>query len=219
MFSRRFLVLVLCPLLFAGLSACGPSASPSGLQPPSHLIIGVAPFTQPEQAVQLLAGYVPEQQQKAPADLLYALDDQFAEALSATGRGYVFLPRTALDGPMAEDDRGRRSALATWVDRAHRAGVDLLIVPQLIDWRERVGGSAGVVTPAAVMTDIFLIDVRNAGDGNGATLQRSHYSEEQKALSSNLLSMGTFLQRGGRWVTARDLAGEAMARAIREFGL
>ena len=32
-------------------------------------------------------------------------------------------------------------------------GVDLLIVPQILDWRERAGSSAGVKTSAAVTID------------------------------------------------------------------
>lgn len=210
----RSLMLLLCGLwLLAGCQSSSVQA-PAPLPLPD-LTVGVAPFTQPVQSTQLLAGYVPEQQGHVPAEELQKLDELLADKLAATGRRYTFLPPSAADGPLQQDGQGRRSALATWMQQAREAGVDILLVPQIIDWRERVGGTAGVVTPAAVTADFFLIDAREPG----ALLQRSHYAVEQQALSNNLLSMGAFLKRKGKWITAEELTGEAMAKAIKEFGL
>ena len=93
--------------------------------------------------------------------------------------------------------------------------MDLLIVPMVIDWHEREGSNAGVTTSAAITTDIFLIDTR----GQGNLLQRSFYREKQTGLASNLLNITTFAKRGARWVTAEELAQEAMQKALQEFGL
>lgn len=208
----RPLLFLFCGLLL--LSACQSSVQAPPMPLPD-LTVGVAPFTQPTGATELLAGFVPEQQGRIADDALLTLDDMLSGKLAATGRQYVFLPHSAAAGPLLQDAQGRRSALATWAQRAREAGVDILLVPQIIDWRERVGGTAGVVTPAAVTVDFFLVDARE----QGALLQRSHYAVEQQALANNLLSMKSFVQRKGKWVTAEDLTGEGMDRAIKEFGL
>lgn len=208
----RSLLMALCGLLL--LSACQSQVQAPPLPLPD-LTVGVAPFTQPTQATELLAGFVPEQQGRVPAETLSGLDDALAARLGATGRQYVFLPRDAVEGPLLQDDQGRRSALATWVQRARAAGVDVLLVPQVLDWRERVGGTAGVITPAAVAADYFLIDTRDGG----SLLQRSHYAVQQQSLASNLLGVKAFFQRKGQWVTAEQLAAESMDKAVKELGL
>jgi len=228
MIHRFFLGLV----VVMALVACQPATNAPEPLPLPDLVIGVAPFTQPIQVADLLAGYIPEQQYRVDAATLAALDEQFAAVLAGTGREYRFLSRAVAEEPMTVDVRGRRGALITWINRARLAGVDLLIVPQLIDWRERDGGPTGVISPAAVMTDIFLIDAREPVEGpssedsgaeedrrGSALLQRSHYAEEQQALAENLFSVGAFFKRKGQWVTASELAGEAMNRAVEEFGL
>ena len=83
----------------------------------------------------------------------------------------------------------------------------------------------GVTTPASVNMDIFLLDTRDAaartlpGGGELPVVQRSHYAETQEALTSNLLGIGDFFKRKGKWVTAEDLCGEGMDKAILELGL
>lgn len=208
----RSLFLALCGLML--LSACQSQVQTPPLPLPD-LTVGVAPFTQPSQATELLAGFIPEAQTRVPAETLPELDDALAATLSATGRRYVFLPRDAADGPLLQDAQGRRSALATWVQRARAAGVDVLLVPQVLDWHERVGGTAGVITPAAVAIDYFLVDARDGG----VLLQRSHYAVQQQSLASNLLGVKAFFQRKGQWVTAGQLAAESMDKAIKELGL
>lgn len=209
-FAPRFL----CAAVLALLSACQSQIEAPPLPLPD-LRVGIAPFTQPTQATELLAGFVPEAQGRIPAEAAQELDDTLAVRLENTGRRYSFLPPGAVQGPLLEDGQGRRSALATWVQRAREADVDVLLVPQVIDWRERVGGEAGVVSPAAVVIDYFLVDARN----DGALLQRSHYAVRQQALAENLLTIKDFFQRGGKWVSAAELAGESMDKAIRELGL
>lgn len=211
-FSRS-LAMALCGLCLVVLAACRTSTPPAPLPLPD-LSIGLAPFTQPVRATQLMAGFIPEVQGLATADERLTLDGMLEDRITATGRPFTMVSLSALSGD-AQEPQGRRSALAMWVQLARDAGVDLLIVPQVIDWKQRNGGPAGVVSPAGVTVDFFLVDAR----GEGALLQRSHYAVVQTALSDNLLTMRSFFQRGGRWVTAEDLSGEGMDRAIREFGL
>lgn len=206
---------LLCGCCLLLLSACQ-STTQAPAVPLPDLLVGVASFTQPTRTVELLAGYVPIAQNTVQQETLYSLDTKLREMLGSTKRSYVFLTHPKNEALQAsQDSQGRRSALSMWVQEAKAAGVDILLVPQVVDWRERVGGAGGVVTPAAVMVDFFLIDAR----GEGALLQRSHFAEEQSSLSSNLLSMGSFFKRKGQWVSAEELSMEGMARAIQEFGL
>ena len=79
---------------------------------------------------------------------------------------------------------------------------------------ERDGGEAGVVKPAAIVMDMFLINVQS-----GTLLGRSHYDEIQAPLAANLLESGKFFSRGGKWVLATELAKEGMQKAVKELGL
>lgn len=196
--------------LFA-LTACQQAKAP--VTPLPELRVGVAPFTQPTSATDLLAGFIPDDQGRVPLDSLGQLDNLMAEAMRSTNRTYTPIGIQAI-APSAGLSN-RQSALDRWVTIGRKAGVDLLIVPMVINWHQRDGGAAGVRTSAEVMSDIFLIDVR----GDGSLVQRSHFNEKQVNLASNLLNLGTFINRGGRWLTAEELTQEAIARALREFGL
>lgn len=46
-----------------------------------------------------------------------------------------------------------------------------------------------------------------------------HYDYQQQALSDNILELDKFLKRKGQWVTASDLAGEAIAKGVKDLGL
>ena len=81
--------------------------------------------------------------------------------------------------------------------------------------QERVGGEAGAVSAAAVNEDFYLIDARKPE----ALLQRSHFAEEQQSLVNDLTQIGSFFRRGGKWVSALELAGEGMDKAVEEIGL
>ncbi len=206
-------ILAVCGLILSlcALTACQQAKSP--VTPLPELRIGVAPFTQPSATTELLAGFIPEVQGAIPTDSLAQLDSYLADALRGTTRTYSFIgmPATKL-----EKTGGRSlSALARWVEIGRKEGVDLLIVPMVINWQQRDGGNMGVRTSAEVMSDIFLIDVR----GEGNLVKRSHFNEKQISLTDNMLNLGTFVRRGGRWLTAEELTQEAIARAVREFGL
>ena len=206
--------------IFLGLGLLTACASPihKAQTPLPELSIGVASFFQPTSDLELMAGYIPDKQGKIDHSALLRLDTDFRTALAQTSRSYRYLDPI----PLREEQKagrserpGRSSALAHWLHIGKKAGVDLLIVPMVIDWHEREGGDAGVTTSAAVTTDMFLIDTR----GQGNLLQRSFYREKQIGLANNILNITTFVKRGGRWVTAEELAQEAMQKAIQEFGL
>jgi hypothetical protein len=62
--------------------------------------------------------------------------------------------------------------------------------------------------------DTYVIDVKGE-----SLISRSHYDTTQSALAANLLELGSFIKRSGKWVLASELAEEGMAKAIKELGL
>ncbi|MCQ2444112.1 MAG: nucleoid-structuring protein H-NS [Mailhella sp.] len=210
----RFRYLVLTAAAIAMLAGCQKKSEPELLIAPG-LTVAVAPYTQPTQTADLLSGFIPEGQRKISAEALASLDEAFRGKLDHKGRRYVMLRLSDIQGDMARDSRGRRSALVTWAERARRAGADMIVVPQAIEIRELVGSKAGAVTSASVNEDFYLIDAREPA----ALLRRSHFAEEQKALSEDLTKIGKFFKRGGGWLTAGELAAEGMDKAVEAFGL
>jgi len=187
-------------------------------EPLPPLSIGVVNFSQPTSDLELMAGYLPDNQGMIDPHTLMRLDADFRAALDKTGRSYKYLGAVSPHGEQKSSSFerfGSGNALHYWIGVGKKADVDFLIVPMLIDWREREGGEAGVTVSAAVTVDIFLIDARDQGN----LLQRSFYREKQVSLASNILNISTFIKRRGKWVTAEDLAQEAMQKAIQEFGL
>jgi len=83
--------------------------------------------------------------------------------------------------------------------------VDAVLMGYLFRFRERVGKSYAIESPASVAFSLFLIDM-----DDGQIVWHSRYEETQEALFSNLLTLGKFIKRKARWVTARELASEAL---------
>ena len=208
---RHLFLAVLC---FALISGCQKAEESSRFIMPD-VVVAIAPFTQPTQTSELLSGFIPEGQKEITDKKLAELDALFHSKLHSDKHKLVFLSQADIDSPMAKDERGRRNALVTWAERAARAGADMIVVPQVIELQERVGGEAGVISAASVNEDFYLIDARKPY----ALLQRSHFSEEQQSLASDITKIGTFFRRGGKWVSDLELAAEGMDKAVEELGL
>ncbi len=213
-YRNRFLFLAAC-LATSLLVAC---AKPQKAPPLPEVSIGVAAFTQPMQTADLLAGFLPEDTPRVNDLTKTELDAIFSDVLlKKTSRRYVDVSRYALcrdAEPAVKSSTGRTAAMHYWTAVGRCMNVDFLLVPHIIEFRERDGGEAGVISPAKVLMDIFLIDTRNS-----VLIGRSHYDETQHALSENLLEAGKFVSRGGKWVTAGQLAREGMEKAVEELGL
>lgn len=201
--------LLALPLVFGGCAKQKPAFAPS-----SSVRIGVAGFYQPLNSSQLLAGYMPEEAELVDQKIFPQLDYDFETMLREhTDREFAGAD-AAYQCLAAQRGRENAPAFALWLNVGRCMKVNLLLVPQVLSWRERQGGDLGVSVPAAVTLDFFLLDVDNQ-----TLIARSRYDEAQAALASNLLDFGKFIRRGGRWVTANELAQEGMYKAIREFGL
>ncbi len=190
--------------------------------PPRDLTVAktmaVAPFANPQRASELLSGCDPSMCNIVKPEVMLNLNETLAAELTAQGRAFV--PRSAVRGcqevAKVEDLPGspQAQALQYWIGVGKCVDVDYLLVPQLMFYRERVGGDWGVSEPASVIMYVYLLDVKNGG-----IARRFSFDESQSALSSNLLDAGTFFKRGGKWITAEQMSTEAIKEAVRELGL
>lgn len=213
---RSSILAIVLALSLVTLTACQQAQRPTPLLP--DLKVGVIGATQPMGTSDLLAGFIPEQRELASEKALLTFNEGLAKVLaekSQSKRRYAFVPAPAGVDPSEPRTAGRVTVLHYWVDFAKQMGFDMIIVPQILDWHEREGSAAGAVSSAAVDINFYLIDAR----GEGELLDRSHFSEKQIGLANNLLSIDTFFKRGGKWLTAEQLAEEGMVKMIQEFGL
>ena len=211
--SSRVAVLAFA-LAFICLSGC---ASPRQGPELPEVNIGVAEFSQPRSTMDMLAGYMAENAPRVPEKSMTALDMTLYNVLTTETKRSFAPADTFLecrDAKAPGQTTGRVAALKHWVAVGNCMKVDFLLVPQIIELHEREGGEAGVTRPAGVIMDLFMVDVKNA-----VLTSRSHFDETQAALSENLLETGKFLSRGGKWITATELAREGMVKAIKDLGL
>lgn len=215
--SKPLISLVMAAVMIAlFLAGCSRQQQAPMKTQPSNVSVGIARFTQPMNTADLLAGTLPEDYPAINPAVLLELDQVFDATLSeALARPFVHSNVSiACEQGLRDANQGINSAMRYWVAVGKCMDVDLILVPMLMRWEERDGGRAGVVRPASVTLDFFLIDTRDS-----TLVSRTRYDETQAALTDNLLDINKFVRRGGRWVTATDLAREGMNRAIKSMGL
>jgi hypothetical protein len=131
--------------------------------------------------------------------------DTAFDILSASDPASV--PEGVADSP---GDEGNRLEQLSQYGR--RLGADAVFAGHVYRFQERVGAGFSAQSPASVAFDIYLIDCRQP-----RVLWSAFYSYTQEALSENLGGMGNFFRRGGRWVTAEELAVAAMEDIFADF--
>lgn len=195
-------------------------ASASGDAPASAVAFldkkfAVLPFAIPATDADLLAGYLPAARhvpEVAPVHLDAALEQ---DLLSAKQQ---IVPAKMAAGCVKSaprgDESGRLGTLHTYVNIGKCAGADYVVVPMVIDWRERQGSEIGATKPASVNFVLYLIDVRT-----GAMVRNFHFDETQQSLVANILDAKKFVSRNGRWLSAMELAQEGLKKGIAELGL
>ncbi len=199
--------LLLLMVIFVTLTACSTTQNKPALLLETGGTLALAPYTQPVTTRELMAGYIPEVTVPATLEDMAKLDENLVLLLESRNIAYSLLPGLE---PLASS----QTPLEAWVALGTQKNVDYILAPYVLYFRERQGGGAGVITPASVMLDFYFIDVQN-----GRLLRRSHFTEEQQSLSENILTIGTFFKRGGKWLSAQELAIDGADRALTEFGL
>jgi hypothetical protein len=106
-------------------------------------------------------------------------------------------------------DWPRRKLLAR---TGQRLGADAIMVGHVYRFQERSGGGAASASPSSVAFDLYLIDCQRE-----RVLWSAFYDYTQEALTDNLGGIGNFFRRGGRWVTAEELATMALGDIFKDF--
>ena len=87
---------------------------------------------------------------------------------------------------------------------------DTVLSGYIYIFRDKTGGSYGVEKPAQVALEMVLIRV----DSGRIVWQRS-FKETQKSLSEDLTKLKTFVKRGGRWISAREMGTSALKEMLK----
>lgn len=200
------------------LLACAPLAT----QPPSAMpdgVLAVAGFSQPSQNWEYLSSFRPQAQPRLDPDALAELDDMLHQTFKDEP-GRIILgsdvtrqcQELVLSKTKAEGQG--MAGLRYWLGVGQCVPADYLLVPQILEWRDRVGGQWGVNEPAKVTFELTLLDVARQ-----RVAQRYHFEESQVSLSEDLLKAKTFFRRGGKWLTTRQLVQDGLREGLRELGL
>jgi hypothetical protein len=81
----------------------------------------------------------------------------------------------------------------------------VVLAGYLYTFEDRRGGDYGVESPASIAFELVLIQV-----STGQLIWRKRYDEQQQPLSNNLMAIGRFFKRKGRWVAALEMARQAI---------
>lgn len=217
---KRFVTLLLvCVMVLPALIGCQSKSDIVKLPRPVGTV-AIAGFTNPVFNWELLAGYLPQEGKPVSSDILQQLDAKMVGVLSrhgVTGYARPAITRQCQEIEVFENMGSRReAAFAYWVKVGECMTADYILVPQIIFWQNLRGMQKANfnIQPASVIIDLYLIDVNNK-----RIVRRFHYDETQQPLTENMLEAGTFFKRGGKWVTAMELADEALENGLMELGL
>lgn len=211
-----FALCAVCALLV--LASCNRSTRVKAEPLDANINIAAAPFTQAEDNSDLIFGVVPPKSQMLTDETLDYLDGVMTSRLAKTPSGGSYPGSEATEAcalsttPQPRGTRGR--ALDYWSRVGQCADVDYLLVPVVSYWSEREGGELGSPKPASVVLDFFVVDVKEV-----SVIDTFRYEEQQVALAENLLTVDKFVKRGGKFLTARQLAAEGITYSLNKLGL
>ncbi len=210
------LSLVVALVLVAAAGCRYRQQSPESKMSP-QMRLAVAPFTVPKEPFDLLAGYLPERVSNPAPETLAEMDYMLSQSLNAKpDRSLIGAPKVkiCMDSTKRPETASRLGTLQYWQAVGKCLDVQYLLIPMSVHWSERQGSAAGSTSPAWVIMDLYLLNVKTGG-----LVNHFHYDYQQQALADNILDAGKFLKRHGQWVTASALAKEAMDQGLKELGL
>jgi hypothetical protein len=125
-------------------------------------------------------------------------------SLLKTRTSYEIIPTSFAQGARSDHMLGKKIELSErnlLVETGRDLGADAVMVGHLYRFKERVGTGYSADTTASVAFDLDFVRVVD-----GRLVWNSHFDETQLSLSENLLNLGKFMKRKGRFVTAEELA-------------
>jgi len=93
-----------------------------------------------------------------------------------------------------------------------RLGADAVIAGNIYRFRERVGSDYAAESPASVAFTVAMVRVSDS-----SVVWSAVFDETQHSLMENLFNIGTFFKRGGKWLTAEQLAAYGLADILNDL--
>ena len=91
-------------------------------------------------------------------------------------------------------------------------GAEAVVVGKIHRFIDRDGTAYSVKSPASVAFDVFLIRVEDS-----RVIWSGRFDESQRSLTENLFDISAFMKRGGRWVTAEEMAIDGLNDQLETF--
>jgi len=179
---------------------------------PESMHIGVVGFTQPTSTSALLTGTLPKMQGLIDAEGLISLDNYLIVELNKTARPYTLIPTSSKINRIDAHESQTPQALKKWLEFGKAHNLEILLVPQVLNWNERDGSNIGADSSAHIKLGLYLLDIKN-----DRIFDIALFEEKQIGLSDNLLNVGSFLKRSGAWITADEMAKEAIVITVQEL--
>ncbi len=89
---------------------------------------------------------------------------------------------------------------------------EAFLIGRIFHYKDRKGGNYSVSEPSRVAFDMKIIRI-----SDGHVLFYCEFNETQKPLLNNILNIGSFMKRKGRWVEAEEMALKAIDDALEEY--
>jgi hypothetical protein len=131
-------------------------------------------------------------------------------ALLESQTPYRPMPFWTAKGVTSQDLRGADRRLLVELGRSLQA--DAVMSGTIYRFRQRVGGPMAATTPASVSFAMEFIRV-----SDGRKLWGRAFDETQRSLDENLFKLGRFLKKGGKWLTAEELATFGLKEVMASF--
>ncbi len=179
--------------------------------------IAIAPFEVPTRPQDVISGYLIDPSIQIKKEILLELDNELMQKISKR-ENIQIIPKNFVEQCkeiiIYKEKYTSLNPVDKWVKIGKCIPADYILVPQLLLFKERIGGEWGVEEPAKVIIAFNLIDVNNK------TLIKNYiFKEKQQPLLENMLTIKKFIKRGGKWVSAIELAKEGIEIGIKEIGL
>lgn len=107
------------------------------------------------------------------------------------------------------DHDSNQSELALLGEIGRELRADAVITGSVYKFQQRAGSDFAADAPASVGIDIGLIDTKT-----GLLIWHARFDETQDYLTNNFLKIFTFFKRGGKWLTAEELAASGLKNLL-----
>lgn len=129
---------------------------------------------------------------------------------------YLAIPLRTVEGISSKnpslDLRGADRRLIVQIGKSVHA--DAVVRGTIYRFEQRVGNSLSVNTPASVAFGMELIRVADS-----RVIWNRAFDETQRSIDQDLFKLGSFLKRGGKWLTVEELAAAGLHETMTSFPL